>query len=74
MTSSLNTNDSRPAPHGRGSAIEPPNRFLKAHAVPDYADFENDPEFLAELWRVPTELASPKGVPPNIPVTLMRQP
>jgi len=28
---------------------------LKAHAVPDYADFENDPEFLAELRRVPTE-------------------
>ncbi len=43
------------APHGRGSAIEPPNRFLKAHAIPDYADFENDPEFLAELRRVPTE-------------------
>ena len=55
MTSSLNTSDSRPAPHGRGSAIGPPNRFLKAHAVPDYADFENDPEFLAELRRVPTE-------------------
>jgi len=55
MTSSLNTGDSRPAPHGRGSAIEPPNRFLKTHAVPNYADFENDPEFLAELWRVPTE-------------------
>ncbi|MBC8115187.1 MAG: PA0069 family radical SAM protein [Candidatus Saccharimonas sp.] len=55
MTSSLNTSDPRPAPHGRGSAIEPPNRFLKAHAVPDYADFENDPEFLAELRRVPTE-------------------
>ncbi len=47
--------DHRPAPHGRGSAIEPPNRFLKAHAVPDYADFENDLEFLAELRRVPTE-------------------
>ena len=28
---------------------------MKAHAVPDYADFENDPEFLAELRRVPTE-------------------
>ena len=55
MTSSLNTSDPRPAPHGRGSAIEPPNRFLKAHAVPDYADFENDSEFLAELRRVPTE-------------------
>ena len=37
MTSSLDTSDPRPAPHGRGSAIEPPNRFLKAHAVPDYA-------------------------------------
>ena len=55
MTSSLNTSDPRPAPHGRGSAIEPPNRFLKTHAVPDYADFENDPEFLGELRRVPTE-------------------
>ena len=44
------------APHGRGSAIEPPNRFLKtAHAVPNYADFENDPEFLADLRRVSAE-------------------
>ncbi len=43
------------APHGRGSAIEPPNRFLTTRAVPDYADFENDPEFIEELRRVPTE-------------------
>lgn len=45
----------RIAPHGRGSAIESPNRFLTRHAVPDYADFENDPEFRDELRRVPTE-------------------
>jgi DNA repair photolyase len=44
----------RPAPHGRGSAINPPNRFTSVHSVPDYADFENDPDFLAELRRVPT--------------------
>jgi DNA repair photolyase len=44
-----------PAPHGRGSAIDPPNRFVNVHSVPDYADFENDPEFLEELRRVPTQ-------------------
>jgi len=42
-------------PHGRGSAINPPNRFERAHSIPDYADFENDPEFLEDLRRVPTQ-------------------
>ena len=44
-----------PVPHGRGSVIEPPNRFAKRHSVPDYADFENDAEFVEELRRVPTQ-------------------
>ncbi len=47
--------DFRPVPHGRGSALEPPNRFGTVHTIPDYADFENDPEFSEELRRVPTQ-------------------
>ena len=47
--------DTQPAPHGRGTAIAPPNRFAKTHSIPDYADFENDPEFLDDLQRVRTE-------------------
>lgn len=48
--------DQRPPRHpsGRGSALEPPNRFLSQHAIPDYADFENDPELVDELRRAPT--------------------
>ncbi len=41
--------------HGRGTAIESPNRFAATHSIPDYADFEHDPEFLDELQRVRTE-------------------
>ncbi len=44
-----------PVLHGRGTAIEPPNRFAATHSIPDYADFEHDPEFLGELQRVRTE-------------------
>lgn len=55
MSQAANDEPRIPAPHGRGSAIEPPNRFGLVHAIPDYADFENDPEFLEDLRRVPTQ-------------------
>lgn len=52
----INPSPSRlPVPHGRGSAINPPNRFTSNHSIPDYADFENAPEFVEELRRVPTQ-------------------
>lgn len=44
-----------PAPHGRGTGLEPDNRFGGLHAIPDYADFENDAEFVARLGRVSTQ-------------------
>lgn len=54
--SEINPSPSRlPVPHGRGSAIDPPNRFTNSHSIPDYADFENDPAFVEELRRVPTQ-------------------
>jgi len=40
---------------GRGSPLEPANRFLAVHAEPDFEHFENDDEFLDELRTVPTE-------------------
>ena len=43
------------APKGRGSRIDPPNRFDKVHAEPDYEHFENDAESLEELGTVTTE-------------------
>lgn len=42
-------------PHGRGATSQPINRFASNIAVPDYANFEDDAEFLAELRAVPTE-------------------
>ena len=54
--SEINPSPSRlPVPLGRGSAIDPPNRFTNNHSIPDYADFENDPAFVEELRRVPTQ-------------------
>src|SRR5690242_10664124 len=49
--------DSRPPgpTKGRGSPLEPANRFLAVHAEPDFEHFENDEEFLDELRTVPTE-------------------
>ena len=41
-------------PHGRGSGLEPFNRFDKIHAIPDYETFESDPEFVETLQRVQT--------------------
>jgi DNA repair photolyase len=47
-----------PVPHGRGGTAQPPNRFETAVRVPDFADFDGDDEFLAELRTVPTEFLS----------------
>jgi len=44
-----------PDPKGRGSPLELANRFLRTHSVPDYADFEHDPEGVEELRRFPTQ-------------------
>ncbi|MEI8379960.1 MAG: PA0069 family radical SAM protein [Planctomycetota bacterium] len=41
-------------PYGRGSGLDPLNRFDKIHAIPDYEAFETDPEFLETLQRVQT--------------------
>lgn len=32
-------------PHGRGSGLRPQNRFDSVHSIPDYAEFEDDPDF-----------------------------
>jgi DNA repair photolyase len=40
---------------GRGTSLEPANRFLPVHAVPDYDHFESDAEFAEELRTVATE-------------------
>jgi DNA repair photolyase len=42
-------------PKGRGSPLEPANRFLAVRAEADYEHFENDEEFFDELRTVPTE-------------------
>lgn len=36
---------------GRGAQIEPPNRFERLNAVPDWADFDGDGEFIDALGR-----------------------
>ena len=43
------------APKGRGSRVDPPNRFDKVRVEPDYEHFENDDEFLEERSTVTTE-------------------
>lgn len=40
---------------GRGAALDPPNRFERRYSLPDWADFEHDPEFMAEQQRRPTQ-------------------
>jgi DNA repair photolyase len=40
---------------GRGSPIDPPNRFDKVHAEADYEQFEHDEEFLTKLSSAATE-------------------
>src|SRR3954466_4456739 len=45
----------RPTPAGRGSYINPPNRFDRVHAERDLEQIEHDDELLAALDRPPTE-------------------
>lgn len=52
------SNNSIPSPHGRGGTAQPPNRFEPVDRVPDWAHFEGDDEFLAELRSVPTEFVT----------------
>ncbi len=47
--------DGFPKPKGRGSSINPPNRFEKTHHEPDFEQLEHDNEFLEELQRPETE-------------------
>jgi DNA repair photolyase len=53
--------EGRHAAKGRGSQIEPQNRFVRVQSVPDWADFDGDAEFLAELQRVQTEFLPDKS-------------
>jgi DNA repair photolyase len=43
------------SPKGRGSNLNPPNRFGGPYHVPDLEQVENDEEYLASLGRPPTE-------------------
>jgi DNA repair photolyase len=45
----------RPEAKGRGSQIDPPNRFGGPHHVPDLEQVEHDEEYLAGLHDRPTE-------------------
>lgn len=45
----------RAAPRGRGSGLDPPNRFGETHAERDLEQVAADEEYLASLERVPTE-------------------
>ena len=45
----------RPVAKGRGSQIDPPNRFGGPHHVPDLEQVEHDGEYLASLHDRPTE-------------------
>ncbi len=49
------SNSHQPAPTGRGSHSNPPNRFEKTHAERDLEHCEHDAELLAQLDRPPTE-------------------
>src|SRR5689334_15752267 len=53
--------DKPTTPHGRGGTAQPPNRFESTVPLPDYAHFEDDPEFLDELRTVPTEFLADKS-------------
>jgi DNA repair photolyase len=45
----------QPKPTGRGSHINPPNRFEAVHAEADLEHFEHDPELLPDTSRPPTQ-------------------
>ncbi len=47
--------DEFPKPKGRGSPINPPNRFEKTRHEPDFEQLEHDDKFLDELRRNETE-------------------
>src|SRR3954465_7908853 len=49
------TLDPLPAPKGRGSHVDPPNRFGGPYHVPDLEQVEHDADYLASLGRRPTE-------------------
>ncbi len=49
------------SPRGRGGSARPGNRFEAVQHSPDYADFEGDEEFLAELRSVPTVFLADKS-------------
>ncbi len=53
------TSSASPVPKkGRGAAVEPPNRFGVPYHEADYAHFDGDEEFLAELGRSSTQFLS----------------
>ena len=45
----------RPAAHGRGSSIQPPNRFLAVHAEDDFEQLEPDDDYFESLRTIPTQ-------------------
>jgi DNA repair photolyase len=45
----------RPEPKGRGSQLNPPNRFGGPHYVADFEQVEHDEEYLTSLRNLPTE-------------------
>jgi DNA repair photolyase len=49
------TDDCLPTPKGRGSSLNPPNRFEKTCHEPDFEQLEHDQDFLDELRRPETE-------------------
>jgi DNA repair photolyase len=48
-------NQPPPTPKGRGSHLNPPNRFGGLHYVPDWDQIENDAEYLDSIRNRPTQ-------------------
>ncbi len=48
-------NENRPRAKGRGSQIDPPNRFGGPHHTPELEHVEHDQEYLDRLHNRPTE-------------------
>lgn len=51
----MDRTDNRPAPHGRGAAVQPDNPYLSAQRVDDLEHVADDQEYLASLERPATE-------------------
>ncbi len=51
----MDSPDRRPAPRGRGAAVQPDNPYLAAQRVDDLEHVADDEEYLASLERPPTE-------------------